>query len=293
MKTKTQKILVSFALLTSFSLIGCSEDAKEAIQNVADAPTLQGEFTNKCSSSMLLDASEQTSYKFEGNQFTRSQVFFSEDDCVNEAGRIEYVGDFTAEENYEDTATVGGDLNIEVTGAKIIPKTDGLATALNAINFCGVNNYESGKEVELTGVQTRGLCPIDNVPAKLYTTYRTDDINLYLADTDLGSMANVDLRRNDDIKYRQYYTDEEAVAAKEEENRLKAEAEQAVDEVQSETEQAADQARAEIDEAAQNIEEEAQEVERDTRDMGDRAAAETREAVNEAEAEIRSETDDE
>lgn len=180
------KILSAIALVSALFMAACSDDAKEAIHNVRAAPDLQGTFHDECSSSKILDASEQIQLSFEGNQYTRSQVFFKDSECKEETGRIEYKGEFRAGEESEQN---GGTLDLNVEEAKIKVSSDTLAKALNAIRYCGHTDFEVDKEVTLSGAQTEGLCPIENVPVNLYTTYKLQDGNLVLNDSDITTMA--------------------------------------------------------------------------------------------------------
>lgn len=196
------KILTLATTVLSVGLISCSDDSKDTIHNLRDAPDLQGSFYDECSSSKLLDSSEQIQLKFEGNNYTRSQVFFSDADCKTETGRIEYTGEFKAGEESDR----GGTLDLSVEAAKIKISSDTLVKAFNTINYCGHNDFAVDKEVTLSGAQTAGLCPIENVPTNLYTTYRINDDKLVLSDSDITVMAKDPSQRSGGVSTERIYT---------------------------------------------------------------------------------------
>ena len=197
----TKKLFVVFAL--PLALAACSDDSKEAVHNVRAAPDLQGSFDDTCSSSKLLDTSEQIQLNFEGNQYTRAQVWFSDADCKTETGRVEYKGEFKAGEESPET---GGTLDLRVSEATIKVSSDTLAKALNTLNYCGHSDYAVGKEVVLSGAQTQGLCPIENVPTDLFTSYRLRDNNLILSDSDITTMSKDPANRTSGQATERIYT---------------------------------------------------------------------------------------
>ncbi len=196
----SSKLLIAM-LAIGFTMGACSDDAEETIHNLRAAPDLQGSFYDECTSAKLLDASEQIQLSFEGNNYTRSQVFFSDPECTQEMGRIEYKGEFKAGDESEQT---GGTLDLEVSEAKIKVTSDTLAKALNAINYCGHSDFAPDKEVTLSGAQTKGLCPLENVPVNLYTSYRLQDENLVLSDSDITTMAKEPNARSSGTAQRTY-----------------------------------------------------------------------------------------
>lgn len=185
----TRKLLPIAALTLGLGLAACSDDSKDTVHNVRAAPELQGTFADACSSSKLLDMSEQIQLKFDGNNYTRSQVYFSDADCKQELGRVEYAGEFLAGEEGASAERPDGTLDLKVNEAIIKISGEGLAKTFNAMNFCGRSDYTVGKDVSLTGEQTDGLCPIENIPTNRYTYYRLNEGNLVLSDSDITTMS--------------------------------------------------------------------------------------------------------
>lgn len=200
----TTKFFATVAAAISLSLIACSDDSKDTVHNLRAAPDLQGTFADTCSSSKILGVSEQIQLNFEGNNYTRSQIFYDESGCKNEIGRIQYVGEFKAGEQNPDNNN-GGTLDLEVSKATIKVSSDTLATALNAINYCGHTDYASGKEVTLSGKQTEGLCPLENVPSTLYTAYKVESDNLFMTDSDISTMAKTSKDRSSTLDFNKAY----------------------------------------------------------------------------------------
>lgn len=199
------KYLAIAVAAMSLGLAACSDDSKEATHNIRAEPDLQGSFTDVCSSSKLADLSEKIRLNFEGNKFTRSQIFYSEADCKTESGRIEYTGSFKAGEQNKDDPKLGGTMDIDIQSVKITTASEGLAKALNIINYCSHNDFAAGKEVTISGKQTQGMCPLENVPTKLYTAYRLENDRLYLGSADITTMPTVETNRSSAILFEKTY----------------------------------------------------------------------------------------
>lgn len=209
MRFKKQSIkfsAIAVAVL-ALGLSACSDDAKNAVHNIKEGSDLQGSFNDTCSSSKIANTSEIIRLNFEGNSYTRSQIFYGEAGCKNEIGRIEYKGEFLVGKDIVDGENQGGTLDLDVAEAKVIVTSDTLAKTLNLLNYCSHRDYAAGKEVVLTGRQTAGLCPIENMPAKLYTSYRIERDNyLYLSDSDITTMTTDSTKRNENVVFEKLYT---------------------------------------------------------------------------------------
>lgn len=197
------KMLCALVLSTGMIALTACSDSKDTIQNVTEDASLQGRFLSECGSSSLIDMSERTALMFQGNEFTRTQSYFTADDCQEEGAKIDYTGTFTIDADGLPE-TEGGALNIKVESMKILVNSEAVATALSAINFCGVSQYVVGEEVTIEGELSQGLCPLMNVPAERYGVYKVEDDRLYL-DNDLNSMSDTDENRakalNTDLVY--------------------------------------------------------------------------------------------
>lgn len=202
---KTYTVLTAAAIC--LGLTGCSDKAKDTVHNLKEAPALQGNFADVCSSSKLIGASERIELKFSASDYTRSQIFYSDKTCSTEIGRIDYKGQFVAGAPNKDP-TKGGTLDLKVQTAQVKISNQDLANSLNAINYCGHTDYTSGKTVTLTGRQTQGLCPIENVPVTLYTVYAVQNNGLYLGSKDITTMTDNVNKRSAALDYDHSYQKE-------------------------------------------------------------------------------------
>lgn len=258
--------LLFITIAICLGLIGCSDDSKDAVRNIRNEPDLQGTFTDLCSSSKILGASERIQLKFEGNKYTRSQIFYNEAECTNETGRIEYSGEFKAGKQEKKSPTESGTLDLNVEEAKIKVSSEGLARALNLVNYCGHRDYAEGKEVTLSGKQTQGLCPIENVPVQLYTIYRLENDRVYLGDLDIPTMAGDVQSRSDTVLFDKVYVRESKGNVAEAQsdvdktlNKAKSDVENTLDKAESDTKKAANEAESDIKKTADKVEADAKE----------------------------------
>jgi hypothetical protein len=193
--------------VAAFSFAGCSEDDKDdafnGTKNVADDPELVGTFSGDCAGAGFIDAGVKDSYKFEGNSFTRLQTFYADNRCADgqELGVIMYEGEFTIDED-SDQVTNGGSIDIKLESAKLNIQNQTLADLLNAINFCGQNDYGPNSEVALTRANTdAATCPVDTVPSEKYGAYTINNGKLYLNRGGLQGMSvNADERPTEVLK---------------------------------------------------------------------------------------------
>jgi hypothetical protein len=201
----TKNFLTLAAATFAIGLGACSKDAKNAVHNIKEAPSLQGSFNDTCATSKIADASEMIRLNFEGNKYTRSQIFYGEPNCVTEIGRVEYKGEFKAGDDKIAGEKQGGTLDLDVQTVTVKVSSEGLAKTLNFMNYCGHNDFAVGKAVAISGQQTQGLCPLETVPAKLYTSYRVENDKLYMSDTDITTMTTDPTKRSTNIVYEKIY----------------------------------------------------------------------------------------
>jgi len=273
-------------------LIGCSDDSKDAARNIRNEPDLQGTFTDIRSSSKILGASEKIQLKFEGNKYTRSQIFYGEFGCENETGRIEYTGEFKAGKQNQKNPSQSGTLDLNVEEAKVKVSTDGLATALNAVNYCGHRDFAKGKEITLSGKQTQGLCPIENVPVQLYTIYKIEGDRLYLGDLDITTMAGDENSRSDTVLFDKIYvrgSDGKVAAAKKD-------ADKTLDEAKSDVKKTANEAESDAkktaEEAKSDVKKTVNEAESDVKKTVDQAKTDAKQAADKADQKVQEQVND-
>jgi|FLYM01.1.fsa_nt_gi hypothetical protein len=205
MLLKGRMLAAMFTGLGAMALVGCSsDDVQNLIENVED-PAIQGRFVSECGSSSLINLSERSALMFQGNEFTRTQSYFSADDCQEEAAKIDYKGTFAVEPDAPADAE-GGQLDIRIDEVKITVNNEATATALSAINFCGVQEFPVGEEVVIKGEMSEGLCPLMNVPSERYGTYKVEDNRLYL-DGEINEMSESAANRNKSLGTDAYIKD--------------------------------------------------------------------------------------
>lgn len=204
-----------FVMLTLCSIIiaalaGCGGLSKktakkaggEPAQNVAADSSLQGKYTDQCTKSTVLGASEQLKISFNGNKYTQERLFFNDPKCNEEGGKIFYVGEFTVDPQVPNAIT----FNLE--DAYVETTSEEMAKIFNGVNFCGYSSYESGKRLRVTGGTSKTLCPLHSVPATLHGTYAIEKDHLYFDSDAPTSMAKTKKERVTTIDRGHYFTRE-------------------------------------------------------------------------------------
>lgn len=205
-KTMKNKMCAGLiAGLSVFAMVGCGDDAKEALGNVTEDASLQGRFVEECGSSELLNLSERNALMFQGNDFTRTQSFFTSADCQEEGAKIDYQGTFTIDPDALPNSEAGS-IDIKVEKAVLTINNETAAEALSAIGFCGIKEFPVGQEITIEGKGTEGTCPLMNLPSERFGAYKVDGDKLYL-DGDLSSMAETKENRAETLESEAYIRD--------------------------------------------------------------------------------------
>lgn len=183
-----KKVLLLITM--SFLAVACGKDEKNPFTNAKEAiedKDLQGKnFESECSIEPL-DAlltgllsggqasvkSSRVAYRFEGANVTRTTVLFANLNCDGEAFRYSETGTFNITKNQR---TNDGAYFIDFKYKKLILKmtTDVGVVSANAVKLCGVSDWASNQERDVTAQAKDVSCYGTVVPRENNNVYRLD-----------------------------------------------------------------------------------------------------------------------
>lgn len=176
-----QPTIKTFVIPTVLILTGCGlgKGSDENIKN-PDTPKLVGSWESNCAEAAVLDlAQTKKELSFPSiSEFAKTERFYADNTC-NAPGLTERtVGTYTLEGKLEEDRSLEK-INFHVNSSYLKPETDVVSTALNAANYCGVNDWKQGIEVEVTGKTCDGIA--SNKGDVIFDVYRLDDNKLQLS----------------------------------------------------------------------------------------------------------------
>jgi hypothetical protein len=168
-----KKLSVMFCLVLSMGVLTACDDAEETIQNIDEQEELaEGRFLSDCAGfgvDRVAGISKRDQIEFLSNQTEIKTTYYSSSDCAESSviGEKEYDGEFTVEQSKSEDGVDQGVMQFELEEARITPSNETLVTALNAINYCGVDSYAVDETAELTNQSDLLTCPLEELPAEL------------------------------------------------------------------------------------------------------------------------------
>lgn len=178
-------------LLATTLITACGDDNEIPI---IQEPELNGRFSNQdCNGIGVGEAgvSYRETLRFEvPDKFTRYQDLYTNADCSgNPEGTAEAQGTFNVDNDGAPDSD-GGAMELKMEKAFVTAQTEGMATALSLVNYCGVAEYKAGEEKEVSPQDTDNLtCIVQDVPNTLYGVYTLDGDTLYLNEGGVGQMG--------------------------------------------------------------------------------------------------------
>jgi len=196
-----KKTLIIFCTVISLGLFTACEDAEETIQNIDEQEELsEGKFLSECSSlgiEGVAGVSKRDEIEFLGNQTEITTTYYSTASCTKDSviGEKQYEGEFLVEQRESEDGVDQGVIEFELQEAKLTPSNETLVTALNAINYCGVDTYAVDETQDLTDQSDLLICPFESMPANLTSVYfyETNDDILTLTDAPVVESENSEL----------------------------------------------------------------------------------------------------
>ncbi len=176
-----KKTKIAFSILaTGLAVTACGEKAPHnlvtASQNEARAPALTENWRSNCVKSSLFDVSMLVEYEFAGDAFIERYRYFSESDCRNdsEAANIRYLGRFEVL-----AAVEPGGIDMRYEEAKIQIKNETGRKIVDAVDFCGREEWAIGDEMDLTNAARGVTCPIKSVQQGRFDLFKVENKTLY------------------------------------------------------------------------------------------------------------------
>lgn len=184
-------------------------DVEEITQNVQLGPELHtNTWASKCRNfDWILGTYQQTAYDFDGIDFSHKVNFYSDENCQDLAGQIDFGGTF---ELHEVEGQDFNNINFDYDSANVEILSDKGVELAETANFCGRNEWEKNQRVEVTDAERGVNCPLFETPGAYYDIIslqemENDKDRLYFGSGFLGPAAQSGERPtelNKDIEYR-------------------------------------------------------------------------------------------
>lgn len=185
-----------YGLILSMGVVSCGsdddgddknivEEVGDALPNLVKQSGLPGtEWTSGCNSTNILNADVITSSSEELWSFaaaksdvTRSFVVYDNENCDQELGRIDVVGNYELEERNDAGVNP---INLKFDKVTVQSNSDALTTALNAVSWCGIDSWSNGNEQDITSTLGEGLCQLPVVVGQeTYDQVQVDDDEMF------------------------------------------------------------------------------------------------------------------
>ncbi len=188
---KTLLTLASGALAATL-ITACGDDNTEI--PFVQEPELNGRYTNENCVNVGVGSvglSYQETLRFETpDKFTRYQDYFLNADCSGDPEGVAQAEGTYNVDNDGAPDSEGGAMEIMVDQAFVTAQSEGLADALSAINYCGVESYQAGQKEEVSPNNSDNLtCIVQSIPNTLYGVYSLNGDTLYLNDGGVSEMS--------------------------------------------------------------------------------------------------------
>lgn len=187
-------LLLSLPLLLAACGKGKSNNPIKDIARAAEDKDLQGSFQSDCNlkpfdalwSGLATNLgasvkSSRTEFKFEGANITRTTTFYTSADCAGDAYALRETGTFELETDKKKKTNDGGkqiDIKYEMLTANAL--SDAGREVANATALCGLKDWQTGKDRDVTPQSAQANCYWAKVPRQDYNVYRVDAGRLFL-----------------------------------------------------------------------------------------------------------------
>ena len=188
-------------------IVGCSDDA---VSNLVEDPQLNGRYmASDCESIGIGEAgiSKKESLVFEINGgFQKIEDYYTNADCSGEpAGTARLEGRYQVD-GEGDSVTQGSHLGIELTNAYMVSRSANLSSIFTLSGYCGVNEFVTDEEIEITTNAGEGLCIVrESLPETLYGVYQEKDGVLFLNKGGLSEMGQSQQDRPNQLDQEKIY----------------------------------------------------------------------------------------
>ncbi len=203
-------LIVAVAALTATSC-GIGEKTKRASRDVTDKWELSGAYANRCHAPTLVAEILKDNFAKETYDFNLTgsftQVYEQHEDAACSqlrltrtlSGTYEIVGDADAEKLPETKL-----VNLTIDKATLTPGSDASASDLNEAEYCGITDWKSGAERDVTDKDCGGLTIRKG--EVVFDIYKVKDDTLYMGKTSLLSRGTSGANRPEELDTDLFYT---------------------------------------------------------------------------------------
>lgn len=205
-----RKILVFCVASASIALTACGDDNgngnggggnQAPTEGEATAASIDGQWVSECMAveTIVGLSHEQRILVFSGNQLQRKLHFSDNSDCEDPDFIVEMTGTVKLQKSEDaDEDENFGNIDIRLTGATAVGKTEAVVEKLNEFVYCGRGGWEVNERREITGEFTAGACPVLRVPDQRYGRYKVQEDKLHLSSY-IDQMAEEENQRDQSL----------------------------------------------------------------------------------------------
>lgn len=186
---------IPLAFIALGSMIACGKTTDD-IKNTIEASSIMGNWKGTCNGSGILDRSYQEFYGFDGANFTLAQEYYKNSDCSEPIAQLVYSG--TLELDGENDVKAER-INLTYEKASLTVMTEDGASLLDTLNFCGVDQWEAGKTVDLSSQSADTLCPVTDMGTKTFDIAKEVDHQLFFGKSDGDKDKSASEKRPSDL----------------------------------------------------------------------------------------------
>jgi hypothetical protein len=177
------QIKLGTLILISGVLSACGDSKSNPVKNIQgriENPALQSKWQQEeCKTPVALKvigASYRTEYEFSGNRVTKTEHYYSENDCSELAVSVIYDGTY---KKHKEVAPDINQFDLTYDTVNVIPKSDKGAKLLSNVGFCGSKDWHVDVSVDETPASKQKLCPLASLPEQVFDIYHVQESNLY------------------------------------------------------------------------------------------------------------------
>ncbi len=178
-KHLSPKRIIPLTLIGTMTLFtSCDDDnpisqAVDEIEEVSELQQMQEKWQAPCSDSSILSASTTENVTFSGKDFTQEYLISSDTSCSTIEGVVTYNGNFEIDESNNGQDSY--DLDLSYQEMKVLLNSETAVDLFNAVNFCGIEDWQINQERVVVSTETGANCFIDKLPKTLYGKVLVDD----------------------------------------------------------------------------------------------------------------------
>ena len=170
--------MASLLALGVVLLNGCGkdEDPVKAADQTLDEPKLMATWEGPCKLKMF-DISARQVVQFSGASFQEALVGYEDDKCQKPSIQLRYQGALTLKDEPKEGIR---HIDLQYKQASLKPLSDAGKKLLEGVKACGIEAWEVGKRVDVTGAERGAVCKFRSIPSEDFNAVLLEGDKMYL-----------------------------------------------------------------------------------------------------------------